>query len=343
MSGSANGHPQDRLSEYLDDELSIEDRSAIDRHLASCEDCRSHLEALRRLASAIGEEPVPPLPADLHEKIGRRLDEAAVLRPRRWRFALPATIAATISAIGILIAVQWREGRLAPPNEQEAARQTEAREDKKLSDAAPMGAPTATPTLLPPAAPAPPPPPARDERFAQVPKEKTDLDAALKREGPKDTGTVVGGVAGSAEDALEEDTGGAHENRAPAPAAPPQASAVDRAEPGRFLQKQASMAAAPASICNDHWSDSGARGTWEVPDPVSTARELDAIAHNVGGLGLWRGVDDGRPYLLIVPRARYAEVFHLLRARGISGLTDPPTLAAGDGCTALSITITSAR
>jgi hypothetical protein len=95
--------------------------------------------------------------------------------------------------------------------------------------------------------------------------------------------------------------------------------------------------------CADRWSDSGARGTWVVPDPVATARELNSIAHDAGGIGLWWGMDDGRPYKLIVPRGRYTEVFQMLRARGIAGLVEPPALTAGDDCTALSITIVRAR
>jgi hypothetical protein len=80
-----------------------------------------------------------------------------------------------------------------------------------------------------------------------------------------------------------------------------------------------------------------------VADPVAAAHELDTIVLDVEGTGLWRGIDDGRPYQLIVPRSRYLEVFYALRARGIAGLVEPPTLAAGDDCTAISITIVHAR
>ena len=36
MSDGSNGHPRDGLSEYLDDQLGVEERTAMDRHLASC-------------------------------------------------------------------------------------------------------------------------------------------------------------------------------------------------------------------------------------------------------------------------------------------------------------------
>lgn len=344
MSGSANGHPQDRLSEYLDDELTIEERAAIDRHLASCEDCRSHLDGLRRLARAIAEAGVPPVPADLHEKIGRRLDEATVLRPRRWRFALPATIAATISAIGILIAVQMREGRL-PPSVPESPHPSEVDLGKVRSDA-PLPAPPPAPAAAPPS---------RDERVAETRKAKTDSDALGTRDRPesdlerapqpKDLRAVMGGVASGGDAAVEEGIGGAHENRVSAAReAAGQMAAVDQAS--RLATAPAPASAAKAetvSICVDRWSDSGVRGAWEVADPIASARELNTMAHDAGGIGLWRGIADGRPYLLIVPRSRYEEIFYALRARGIAGLVDPPVLAPGDDCTALSITIALAR
>jgi hypothetical protein len=300
---------------------------------------------MRRLSRAMAEESVPPPPAELNEKIGRRLDEATVVRPSRWRFAVPATIAATISAIGILVAVQWREGRLTPPEV----------EDKKTDDARPA----APPPMLPM-------PPMREESLPSGAKERTDEVGAREKDldvqaspmeelpqAPADS--EVGGFAdanvGSVEKSVEEGTGGAHENRERASEAPQSALTADQAQPGRLLQKQASAAPAPtpaakadaATPCADRWSDSGARGTWEVADPVAAAHELDTIVLDVGGTGLWRGIDDGRPYQLIVPRSRYLEVFYALRARGIAGFVDPPALDVGDDCTALSITIVHAR
>jgi hypothetical protein len=353
MSGSANQHPLDRLSEYLDDELEIEERTGIDRHLASCEHCRSSLQGLRRLSRAIAEEAVPPVPVDLAAKIASQLDEATVARPRRWRLALPATIAATLSAIGILVAIQWREGRLTPLRPIEPAR--EAR------DAAAQ-------------APAPVSPPPADERPGEVAerkvKDRSDVAGARERDfkttvlpeaapsPPAPSPSVSGGLAREEGD-VGAVLGNADEMRV-APTAPaPSEKAIDKEQEGRFLQKQSAMPVdsalvpAPAPIpaakteavstCADRWSDSGARGTWEVPDPVATARELNSIAHDVGGIGLWWGMDDGRPYKLIVPRGRYTEVLKSLRARGIAGLVEPPALTAGDDCTALSITIVRAR
>ena len=82
MNDAESGHPRGLLSAYLDDELAVEDRSGVDRHLATCEDCRAELEALARLARAIADDSVPPPPPELGAKIGSRLDGATAVRPR---------------------------------------------------------------------------------------------------------------------------------------------------------------------------------------------------------------------------------------------------------------------
>lgn len=120
MSDGTGGHPREALSSYLDDELGVEERSTIDRHLAVCEDCRVALEALLILARAVRNEGVPPPPVDLAGRIGRRLDGPAIKGPRMRRFVVPATIAATVGAVGLFVALQWREGRLVPQPQTES-------------------------------------------------------------------------------------------------------------------------------------------------------------------------------------------------------------------------------
>jgi len=103
MTDAANGHPRSELSAYLDDQLGVDERTAVDRHLASCEDCRAELAALRLLAAAVAAEAVPPVPSDLAVRIGKRIDAAAVVRFPKRRFVVPVTIAATLGAIGLLL------------------------------------------------------------------------------------------------------------------------------------------------------------------------------------------------------------------------------------------------
>jgi len=330
MSGPAGGHPREVLSAYLDDELAVEERMTVDRHLAECEDCRSQLAALEQLARAVRGEAVPAVPTDLLERVGRRVDAAAVLRPRRFRVALPATIAATIAALGILVALQWREGGLMRPvmpeprsnpvpegrfyqnrpseapavDTEEGAKRDDLREKDAKAKAAPDVGPLPSPE----------------------PKEEDLAGGTPEGVGGGAPGGVVGGVVGGVE--------GGVEGSAPAAAPPPPAMrAVAPMEPAPLAR---SVAASP---CGERWTDSGVRGTWDVADAAKAARELDRIARDLAGRGTWRGIADGRPYQLVVPRARFDEVFFALRARGVSGLDELPAPAPGDDCLALSIAI----
>jgi hypothetical protein len=83
------------------------------------------------------------------------------------------------------------------------------------------------------------------------------------------------------------------------------------------------------------------RGGWEVKDVDAAARELGRIAADAGGTSQWRGATDGRPFLLIVPRGRFDEVFYALRARGLTGLVTPPRLPDDTACAAVSVTLTA--
>jgi anti-sigma factor RsiW len=58
---STNPHPRAELSAYHDDALAPAERSAVESHLATCDDCRARLAELRTVASLIGAlaDPVP--------------------------------------------------------------------------------------------------------------------------------------------------------------------------------------------------------------------------------------------------------------------------------------------
>ena len=56
---STSPHPRAQLSAYLDGALSPAERSAVDGHLASCDDCRARLGELRATASLIASLPSP--------------------------------------------------------------------------------------------------------------------------------------------------------------------------------------------------------------------------------------------------------------------------------------------
>ena len=54
---SISPHPRAELSAYHDDALAPAERSAVDSHLATCDDCRARLAELRSVASLIGALP----------------------------------------------------------------------------------------------------------------------------------------------------------------------------------------------------------------------------------------------------------------------------------------------
>lgn len=58
---STKGHPRAELSAYLDDALPVAERSAVDSHLKTCDDCRARLAELRSVTLLIGAlaDPVP--------------------------------------------------------------------------------------------------------------------------------------------------------------------------------------------------------------------------------------------------------------------------------------------
>jgi hypothetical protein len=358
MSGPSNGHPRDLLSEYLDDELGLEERATVDRHLAVCEDCRTELETLRRLARALAEEKVPSVPVDLEARIGRRLDEATLVRPTRWRFAVPATIAATLAAVGLLVAVLWREGRIGvPPAPAPAPASAPADESKQraLDKVQPSFAPAPS---LEEQAPRPP----REKAAARPDAFEKDLPVTPEQHPERDAENapagapagVAGGVIGGVEGGVADDVEGGVATGAKEKVAAQVAAADERQE--RAAAKVASQvptlmkpAPPPAakveipSVCSERWIDSGLRARWNVQDVTAAVWDLGRMARDVGGIGVWHGVADGGPYVLVVPRLRFEEVFFALRARGMEGLAEPPALAAGSECAGISIDLVAPR
>jgi hypothetical protein len=97
----------DKLSDYLDDELAVEDRHAVQLHLSACENCRRTLEDLNAVvARARSLTPRPPkhdLWAGVAERIGSGARGVALFRrrePRRVSFTFPQ-----LAAAGILVAL----------------------------------------------------------------------------------------------------------------------------------------------------------------------------------------------------------------------------------------------
>jgi len=93
----------DRLSEYIDDELSPDERAQIDAHLASCRECADTLADLRDVVSRAGALPARSPSADLWPGIEPRLARVGAVVPfqarvgRRVSFTMPQLIAAGLA------------------------------------------------------------------------------------------------------------------------------------------------------------------------------------------------------------------------------------------------------
>ncbi len=99
----------DRLSEYIDGELSPEEVGQLEPHLAGCPDCATALEGLRAVARVAGALENREPEADLWQNIARRIEVNRVVeigtqgksKVRRVVFSIPQLAAAAIALIVI--------------------------------------------------------------------------------------------------------------------------------------------------------------------------------------------------------------------------------------------------
>src|SRR5579864_7741224 len=89
----------DRLSDYLDDELTADEHGAVAAHLASCAHCAkvaADLEAIvTRAKAAASRPPQSDLWPGVHGRISR------ISQPRRFSFTLPQLAAAAVLLIAV--------------------------------------------------------------------------------------------------------------------------------------------------------------------------------------------------------------------------------------------------
>jgi anti-sigma factor RsiW len=104
----------DKLSDYLDDELSAEERAAVESHLRDCKPCTAVLNDLKRVvARARTLDPRPPQ-VDLWDGIRSRIARDRPLAlfgrraPRRFSFTVPELAAAAVLLIAISGGVVWQ-------------------------------------------------------------------------------------------------------------------------------------------------------------------------------------------------------------------------------------------
>jgi hypothetical protein len=106
----------DRLSEYLDDELTAEDRAELEAHLRGCVKCGAVLADLKRVVaraqSLEDREPAHDLWPGIAARIGAAPATAEVVpidraRSRRWSFSLPQLVAAGFALMVLSGGAAW--------------------------------------------------------------------------------------------------------------------------------------------------------------------------------------------------------------------------------------------
>jgi anti-sigma factor RsiW len=73
----------DGLSDYLDGEAPGALCAEIERHLAGCEKCRIVVDTLRKTVTLYHHLPQPEMPAQVRERLYKRLDLADYLPPAK--------------------------------------------------------------------------------------------------------------------------------------------------------------------------------------------------------------------------------------------------------------------
>jgi hypothetical protein len=94
-------HPLDQLAPYVDGSLTGPERLEVERHLASCAQCRSEVAVATEARAALRSMPEVEAPTDLGvsalEAMGTR--EARHAGPPRWVRAMPFVAAAAVVAL----------------------------------------------------------------------------------------------------------------------------------------------------------------------------------------------------------------------------------------------------
>jgi anti-sigma factor RsiW len=92
----------DRLSEYLDDELSPSERALVEAHLKDCEACTAVLDELRAVTAQAVALPSTPPSVDLWPGIEARLERRAVVTPFRGSRRADAAL----RRVGVAVAIR---------------------------------------------------------------------------------------------------------------------------------------------------------------------------------------------------------------------------------------------
>lgn len=101
-----------KLDAYLSGEVGERERARIERHLASCTECREALEHARQLHTVLGRKGTPPLPEGFHDRLMGRAEEhmhnRGSVHKILWLFGGSPTVSAGVraaAAAGVVVAL----------------------------------------------------------------------------------------------------------------------------------------------------------------------------------------------------------------------------------------------
>jgi hypothetical protein len=105
-----NDRWMERLSEYLDDELTPTERASIESHLETCRDCSAVLSDLRRVVDRARHLDDRPPRRDLWPGIAQRIGATparARVLGRKWSFSVPQLAAAAVALMTLSGGTVW--------------------------------------------------------------------------------------------------------------------------------------------------------------------------------------------------------------------------------------------
>lgn len=107
-------HPTERLSAYIDGDLTAAERTSIEQHLEACADCQGVLADLRGIVVRARSLEDRPPENDLWSGIEARLEERSLVVPiethrarRRLSFTMPQMAAAAVALIVLSVSATW--------------------------------------------------------------------------------------------------------------------------------------------------------------------------------------------------------------------------------------------
>lgn len=108
-------HWTDRLSEYLDGELAVDERQTLEAHLVACEPCTRTLDELRRVVARAQTLTQHLPPSALWEGVARRIGadpprmvRAVARQPRRVSLTVLQLVAASLFIAALAGGIVWR-------------------------------------------------------------------------------------------------------------------------------------------------------------------------------------------------------------------------------------------